>query len=120
MPMLAESWPPCRVIDRAQHPLTTAIPDTEGSTKLFMLYFQEVAGRILCQITGGTDKTYSWGLGLLVFTSRTTTKFIILSTKTNPETSPSQEGESTICTVQYNTTILGDIGTLSCLLQSPG
>lgn len=60
------------------------------------------------------------GLGLLVFTSRTTTKFIILSTKTNPETSPSQEGESTICTVQYNTTILGDIGTLSCLLQSPG
>lgn len=65
MPMLAESWPPCRVIDRAQHPLTTAIPDTEGSTKLFMLYFQEVAGRILCQITGGTDKTYSGAWGYL-------------------------------------------------------
>lgn len=115
--MLAESWPPCKATGGAQHPLAMTILDTEEATKLLILHFQEVAGRTLPNYWRDQQDIF-WSLGLLVFTRITTTKFIsCLQKQTQKPLHPKREK---ITLAKYNTTILGDIGMLSSLLQSPG
>lgn len=112
-------WPnPTPTLAKCPFPLFQTLRDQQNCS---CCTFQEVAGRVLCQITGGTNKTHSraWGY-LYLLAEPLLSLYLIYKNKPRNLSTPRGRKHHLHSTIQHNITILSDTGMLSFLLQPPG